>query len=63
MQIKEAEVIKAAEISKQYCGDVHCTDCIFYSRNDCIVSDTRAWNHYEYMPADWHIDLVKGEVK
>ena len=61
MKIKEAEAIKAAEILRQYCGDVHCTDCIFYFRNDCIVSDTRSWRRDEYTPADWLIDLIKGE--
>ena len=61
MKIKEAEAIKAAEILRQYCGDVRCTDCIFYFRNDCIVSDTRSWRRDEYTPADWLIDLIKGE--
>ena len=61
MKIKDAEAIKAAEILKNYCGDVYCTDCIFYLRNDCIVSDTRSWRHDEYTPADWLIDLIKGE--
>ena len=61
MKIKEAEAIKAAEILKNYCGDVRCTDCIFYLRNDCIVSDTRSWRHDEYTPADWLIDLIKGD--
>ena len=61
MKIKETEAIKAAEILKEYCGDVRCTDCIFYVRKDCIVSDTRRWRHDEYMPADWLIDLIKGE--
>ena len=64
MEIKEAEAIKAAEILRQYCGDVHCTDCIFYFRNDCMLSDTRNWKPYEcdeYTPNDWRVDLVKGE--
>ena len=61
MKIKEAEAIKAAEVLRQYCGDVLCTDCIFYFRNDCIVSDTRSCRRDEYTPADWLIDLIKGD--
>ena len=60
MKIKDIKAIKAAE-TQQYCGDVLCTDCIFYFRNDCIVSDTRSCRRDEYTPADWLIDLIKGE--
>ena len=63
MTNRDNEAIKAAETLKQYCGDVRCTDCIFYFRNDCLVSDTRSWRCDEYAPADWLIDLVKEEVK
>lgn len=54
MEIKEAEAIKAAEILRQYCGDVH---CIFNFRGDCILSES---NH-NYIPNDWLIDLIRGE--
>ena len=57
MEIKEAEAIKAAEILRQYCGDVLCTDCIFNFRGDCILSES---NH-NYVPNDWLIDLIRGE--
>ena len=57
MKIKEAEAIKAAEILRQYCGDVLCTDCIFNFRGDCILSES---NH-NYVPNDWLIDLIRGE--
>ena len=57
MEIKEAEAIKAAEILRQYCGDVLCTDCIFNFRGDCILSES---NH-NYVPNDWLIDLIKEE--
>ena len=57
MEIKEAEAIKAAEILRQYCGDVLCTDCIFNFRGDCILSES---NH-NYIPNDWLIDLIKEE--
>ena len=57
MKIKEAEAIKAAEILRQYCGDVLCTDCIFNFRGDCILSES---NH-NYIPNDWLIDLIRGE--
>ena len=58
MEIKEAEAIKAAEILRQYCGDVLCTDCIFNFRGDCILSES---NH-NYVPNDWLIDLIKDEA-
>ena len=61
MTNRDIEAIKAAEILKNYCGEVRCTDCIFYFRNDCIVSDTRSWRRDEYTPADWRIDLIKEE--
>ena len=61
MTNRDIEAIKAAEILKNYCGEVRCTDCIFYFRNDCIVSDTRRCRRDEYTPADWLIDLIKGE--
>ena len=61
MTNRDIEAIKAAEILKNYCGEVRCTDCIFYFRNDCIVSDTRSWRRDEYTPADWHIDLSNEE--
>ena len=57
MGIKKAEAIKAAEILRQYCGDVLCTDCIFNFRGDCILSES---NH-NYVPNDWLIDLIRGE--
>ena len=57
MKIKEAEAIKAAEVLRQYCGDVLCTDCIFNFRGDCILSES---NH-NYIPNDWLIDLIRGE--
>ena len=57
MKIKEDEAIKAAEILRQYCGDVLCTDCIFNFRGDCILSES---NH-NYVPNDWLIDLIKEE--
>ena len=57
MKLKEAEAIKAAEILRQYCGDVLCTDCIFNFRGDCILSES---NH-NYVPNDWLIDLIRGE--
>ena len=57
MEIKEAEAIKAAEILRQYCGDVLCPDCIFNFRGDCILSES---NH-NYVPNDWLIDLIRGE--
>ena len=57
MEIKEAEAIKAAEILRQYCGDVLCPDCIFNFRGDCILSES---NH-NYIPTDWLIDLIRGE--
>ena len=58
MKIKETEAIKAAEILRQYCGDVLCTDCIFNFRGDCILSES---NH-NYVPNDWLIDLIKDEA-
>ena len=57
MKIKEDEAIKAAEVLRQYCGDVLCTDCIFNFRGDCILSES---NH-NYVPNDWLIDLIRGE--
>ena len=57
MKIKEAEAIKAAEVLRQYCGDVLCTDCIFNFRGDCILSES---NH-NYVLNDWLIDLIRGE--
>ena len=52
-----AEAIKAAEILRQYCGDVLCPDCIFNFRGDCILSES---NH-NYIPNDWLIYLIRGE--
>ena len=58
MEIKEAEAIKAAEVLRQYCGDVRCTDCIFYFRGDCMLSVIN--EEYDYTPLDWRIELIKG---
>ena len=57
MNIKQAEAIKAAEILRQYCGDVLCKECIFNFRGDCILSES---NH-NYIPNDCPIDLIRGE--
>ena len=57
MEIKDTEVIKDAELLKQYCGEMDCADCIFNFRGDCILSES---NH-NYIPNDWRIDLIRGE--
>lgn len=57
MTNRDIEAIKAAEILRQYCGGVLCTDCIFNFRGDCILSES---NH-NYIPNDWLIDLIRGE--
>lgn len=59
MTNRDIEAIKAAEILKQYCRDVDCSECIFYFRGDCMLSVIN--DDYDYAPLDWRIDLIKEE--
>ena len=58
MKIKDIKAIKAAE-TQQYCKDVNCSECIFYFRDDCMLSTIN--DDYDYTPLDWRIDLIKEE--
>ena len=59
MTNRDIEAIKAAELLKQYCKDVNCSECIFYFRGDCMLSVIN--DEYDYTPLDWRIDLIKEE--
>lgn len=54
MTRKDIEAIKAAEIIKQYCIEIGCTDCIFNFHGGCILSDSNG-----YIPLNWYINLIK----
>ena len=56
----DIEAIKATEVIKQYCTDIDCADCIFNYCGDCILYGSGNYN-YNYVPYNWHIDLIKGE--
>lgn len=56
MTNKDVEAIKAAEIIKQYCREIGCTDCIFNLHGDCIL-----YGNNDYVPLNWCINLIKGE--
>ena len=54
MTNRDIKAIKAAEIIKQYCIEIGCTDCIFNFHGGCILSDSNG-----YIPLNWCIDLIK----
>ena len=58
MEIKETEVIRAAELLKQYCGEMDCTDCIFNYCGSCILHGSGYYGFYK--PYNWSIDWIKG---
>lgn len=60
MTNRDIEAIKAAEILKNYCGDVHCTDCIFNFTNmkNC-EGDGCMFNGVDAFPSTWETHLIE----
>lgn len=61
MKIKETEAIKAAELLKQFCEERGCTDCIFSSFGNCILTVSDYYEQYEYVPHNWDLDLIEED--
>ena len=59
MEIKETEVIRAAELLKQYCGEMDCIDCIFNYCGSCILHGSGYYGFYK--PCNWNIDTIRGQ--
>lgn len=62
MTSSDIEAIKAAETIKQYCTDIDCTDCIFNYYGGCILHNNNDCDRHDYIPHNWHIDLIKEDV-
>lgn len=59
MKIKDIEAIKAAEV-KAVLYRYRLCRLYFNYCDDCILYGSGNYN-YNYVPYNWHIDLIKGE--
>lgn len=57
----DIKAIKAAELIKQYCKETDCPECIFHYYNECILFNGDDFDNHDYVPYNWHIDLIKED--